>query len=354
MTQAISYLIIGVISLVGLKPGMKSEKEWFRKTNTDQIRGMCALLIIIHHISAQNFSGGMFHQLGYISIISGYLLVGYFFLISGYGLEYGEIHLSNNKNHRLIKRIITINIPYITISSFYVIYQRCVEKPIGFFEIGRSLILGDPIVKYSWYSATIIIVYVLFEISKKNHKKRCKIYIMAVLLCVYIGVGIHFNYSEYWYNTVMIVIVGILAARYKASFFRYFSCHYKLKFSICVLALFSGIILQIKYGNYLASINPMISVLIQQGTLLAFVLSMMNFDLAVELNSTALKWISTFSYEIYLTHGLAMIIIKNCTSYDTAGVLYAMAVIFLTIVLSFIEHFVNKWMICVLTKYFLA
>lgn len=113
MTQLLIYLVIGGLSLAGIRyRKTRSVEAWFEKQNTDQLRGMCALLIIAHHIATQKFADGFFHQLGYISVISGYLLVGYFFLISGYGLEYGETYAAKHKKHSLLRRVVTICIPY--------------------------------------------------------------------------------------------------------------------------------------------------------------------------------------------------------------------------------------------------
>lgn len=352
MTQLLTYLVIGGFSLAGIKHREnRSKEEWFEKQNTDQLRGMCALLITVHHLAAQRFSDGLFHQLGYVSVISGYLLVGYFFLISGYGLEYGEIYAAKHKKHSLLRRIVTIGVPYITISLLYWAYGQCTAEQINFMDVAISIIDGNPLVKYSWYSITIIIVYIFFEISKMNSSKSCNLYVMTLLLGGYIVFGVFRNYSVYWYNTVLVVLVGILVARYKMQIYSWIKHHDKASTIVSLMALGMGTVLQIKYGNYVGGVAK---VLIQQGTLIAAVYLMMMVDYFFCLNSTFLKWISVFSYEIYLTHGLIMSVVKRFLGFDTAGIAYAGTVIAVTILLSFAEHLLNKKVIRALNQLVLA
>lgn len=352
MTQLLIYLAIGVLSLAGIRyRETRSVEGWFEKQNTDQMRGMCALLIIVHHIASQKFSDGLFHQLGYISVISGYLLVGYFFLISGYGLEYGEVYAAKHKKYSLLRRVVTICVPYITISLLYWVYGQYTTEQIGFLDIVTSILEGNPIVKYSWYSAAIIIVYVFFEISKMNSSKNCNLYVMTLLLVEYIMFGVFRNYSVSWYNTVLIVLVGILVARYKEQIYCWIKHYDKASVIVSLIALGAGTALQIKYGN---SVGEVAKVLIQQVTLIAAVYLMMMVDYFFSLNSIFLKWVAAFSYEIYLTHGLVMSVVKHFLAIDTAGIVYAGTVIVITILLSFAEHLLNKKVIRALNGLILA
>ena len=352
MTQLLIYLVIGGLSLAGIRyREHRSVEGWFEKQNTDQLRGMCALLIIAHHIATQKFADGLFHQLGYISVISGYLLVGYFFLISGYGLEYGEIYAVKHKKYSLLRRIVTICVPYITISLLYWAYGQYMTEQIGFLDIATSILKGNPLVKYSWYSAAIIIVYVFFEISKMNSSKNCNLYVMTLLLVGYIMFGVFRNYSVFWYNTVLIVLVGILVARYKEQIYGWIEHYDKASVIVSLIILGVSTVLQIKCGN---NVGGVVKVLIQQATLIVAVYLMMMIDYFFSLNSIFLKWIAAFSYEIYLTHGLVMSVVKKFLVVDTAGIAYAGTVIVITILLSFAEHLLNKKVILALNRLILA
>lgn len=352
MTQLLIYLVIGGLFLAGISYRKKRFVEgWFEKQNTDQLRGLCALLIIAHHIATQKFADGIFHQLGYISVISGYLLVGYFFLISGYGLEYGEIYSAKHKKHSLLRRVVTIGVPYITISLLYWVYGQYMAEQIGFLDIVTSILEGDPIVKYSWYSVAIIIIYVFFEISKMNSSRKCNLYVMTLLLLGYIMFGVFRNYSVFWYNTILIVLVGILVARYKEQIYCWIKHYDKTSVIVSLIALGAGTVLQIKYGN---NVGEVARILIQQVTLIAAVYLMMMVDYVFSLNSKFLKWVAAFSYEIYLTHGLVMNMAKNFFAVDIAGIAYAGIVIVITILLSFAEHLLNKKVVRALNRLIVA
>lgn len=351
MTQLIIYLVIAAVSLKNIKLKKRlSAQEWFEKKNTDQLRGMCALLIVTHHIASQNFSNGFFHQIGYISILSGYLLVGYFFLISGYGMEYGEIYSAKKKTHTFLRRVITIGVPYITTSLLYMLFSLFTSKYTGVGDIVASIAEGDPVVKYSWYAVAIIIIYAFFEISKINASHSCNLYMMAVFLAGYIGFGIAYNYSEFWYNTVLIVLVGIYVARNREKIYAWISCHYKYTTIMCLVVLGAGVVFQIKCGNYFEGRLTIINVLIRQITLFSFVCLTMITDFLFQFNSTFLKWVATFSYEIYLSHGFVMIFMNHFSWFDTASIAYAMSVVIGTILLSYAEHLLNKRMISAINQ----
>lgn len=218
-------------------------------------------------------------------------------------------------------------------------------------DIVASTLEGDPIVKYSWYSAAIIIVYVFFEISKMNSSRKCNLYVMTLLLVGYIMFGVFRNYSVYWYNAVLIVLVGILVARYKEQIYCWIKHYDKTSVIVSLIALGAGTVLQIKYGN---SVGEVAKVLIQQVTLIAAVYLMMMVDYFFSLNSIFLKWVAAFSYEIYLTHGFVMSVVKHFLAVDTAGIAYAGTVIAITILLSFAEHLLNKKVIRALNRLILA
>lgn len=352
MTQLLLYLIILLICVSDFKYRKnRSVQEWFEKQNTDQLRGICALLIVVHHLATQNFSTGIFHQVGYISVISGYLLVGYFFLVSGYGLEYGDIYVIKRKPHPLMRRLVTIGVPYITIGLLYWAYGKYDSKPINLGDIVVSIITGDPIVKYSWYSVAIIIVYIIFEISKINPSKSCNLYVMTLLLGGYIAIGVIGDYSESWYNTILIVILGILVARYKDIIYIWISQHCKSSLIISSILLVTGAILQIKCGNYF---GWPINIVVKQLTLLSAVYLMMMVDYLFYINSAFFKWIALISYEIYLTHGFVMKVAKDVLWFDTAGIAYAGTVIVGTILLSSVEHLLNKKAISALNRWILT
>ena len=177
----------------------------------------------------------------------------------GYGLEYGEIYAAKHKKRSLLRRVVTIGVPYITISLLYWVYGQYMTEQIRFLDIVTSTLEGDPIVKYSWYSAAIIIVYVFFEISKMNSSKSCNLYVMTLLLVGYIMFGVFKNYSVFWYNTVLIVLVGILVARYKEQIYSWIEQYDKASVIVSLIALGAGTVLQIKYGNSVGEVAKAVS-----------------------------------------------------------------------------------------------
>ncbi|MBQ8300613.1 MAG: hypothetical protein IJX57_01420, partial [Clostridia bacterium] len=92
-------------------------ENYFSVDETGSIKGMCAVLILLSHLCvtfAEDFSGFLlFKNVGAI-------MVGGFFFVSGYGLEYSVLNKENYLRDFFSKRFLPLAVTYYTVNLFYI------------------------------------------------------------------------------------------------------------------------------------------------------------------------------------------------------------------------------------------
>lgn len=343
MLQLILYAGIICLAGYGSKIGFKEESQWLSKNQTGKMKGVCALLVIVHHISSVGTASGSLQQFWYFAVLSGYLLVGYFFFVSGYGIAYSEYQSDKKKEKsRLLKRCISISIPYAVITIIYLLYYIMSNQDIGIKEMWKGFIVGEPVVRYSWYSIAIILLYVLFSISTLIKEKTIAILSFFLLVLGYVIFFASIGFSEFWYNAVLAMIMGIMIATCKKQIYSWLKKNSVLKLVVTCMIFGVMCLTQIKLGNALYEKNLIIFWIVKELCLVAFIIILMYLDLYVSIGNRALEWIANISYEIYLTHGFVMMLVSEILHWDVNGVLYSVSVIGITIILSWVEHHINK------------
>lgn len=274
------------------------------------LKGIASILIVVSHIANEkNFA--ILNPLGGIG-------VALFLISSGYGLN------ESYKNKGLInffkKKFQRVYIPYILISLLAIVINI---KPFANYNILQVIFLID-VSSYMWYIQYIIIWYVIFYIVKKfvNKKLHNCIFLMFGLLFLII-----FK-DTVWGEQSLSFVLGVLLSEYPKinSWFATKSMKsILLMFVQCFI--FSIIFLALKiYGfdninNYF--IMSVIQLLMKLSSAI-FLLKLIN----VFQNSpfVALKILGIYSYEIYLTHVIAIGMIDNNNSYSLIIIFFALII----------------------------
>ena len=209
-------LIIVALMLFGVKAAPRGSffPDSFSVGQTKALKGIFALVVIFHHLYGADISPllgtAFFEELGFLA-------VGGFFLISGYGLTYG---VSNKKNYLrgfFFTRILSIVIPYYVIDSVYVVIRYLSEGNTDAFRTYlKESILGLEM----WFVPVMVLLYVLFRLSFIGHEKRknklISPFILTFLTLAYV---VLFTYTQHtavnllygcaWNDTVLCFVLGM-------------------------------------------------------------------------------------------------------------------------------------------------
>lgn len=321
--------------------------------NIQNIRGILAILIVIHHFSGMLEVQTVFSAFNHI----GYLVVAVFLFISGYGLAYGIKYKPGYlKGARfLYTRIPKLIIPY---------WLTVVLYAVGFFisdmlyDNGKSASLKDILVSFvsykniivtSWYIFELIILYFVFFVVFKIKNRRIAVFSLfcAVGICAII---FYFSYefTSVWYRSIFAFPLGVVYSLYQDKIEALFSrkimlsyCAVFVLFAFLLLSKYLCIVLNLKYLQVIFDI-------MSSGI---FALMLILLFRKIRLGNRVLYFLGGISYEIYLVHYLVVNFVYH---YYFVGqvdiVLYFAISLGLTVLIAWILNGFDKYLIGLYTR----
>lgn len=177
---------------------------FLEQSNTKALSGFCAILVLLHHLGEQGlpvlrFFGG-----------TGYLPVGFFLFLSGFGLTCSYETQPGYLRKLAWLRIPRILIPFILANIIYLPVKLALGDYAGLFSL-KALFGGGAIVSYSWYVICILYCYASFFVAFRFFRKP----LLAVAACIAVwiaamiasGAGIH------RYNATLCFLLGCYVGR---------------------------------------------------------------------------------------------------------------------------------------------
>ncbi|WP_407400708.1 acyltransferase family protein [Treponema sp.] len=316
--------------------------------NSTAAKGFACLGVFFHHVS-QNPAFQQTADIKFFEYI-GFIFVGIFFFYSGIGLLKSWKAKPDYLSTFFKKRMLPIIIAIYVMNIFYAIFI-CIAKyremdalrwVLGLLNI---IILNDQ----SWYPIVILIMYAAFMFAFKKCKKVSNaifvVFLVALAQLVIFCIGGHFAWwidygwykgpqsfgtakwyqqilalwfqGEWWVNSTMCFVMGLLWAHHEEKIIAFFSKKYWLKFSLLGILMAGGMYLgfytmmNISYwsefaGHGVGRIDKTICLVSQQvqlATLLAF-LTVLKFKWTR--SNKVLSFFSSISLEFYLMQRIAL------------------------------------------------
>ncbi len=332
------------VLMIGLLFGIMTladKRSFLDKETTILARNISTFFIILRHLMGQ--AEGVNPMTSYLCS-NGFLYVGLFFLISGYGISLKNISKGND-NVLLIKslenRIIKIVVPVVTSSIVMGIYYRVANRAT---TISLENLLGaKTFVPYSWYIYVIILFYIIATLSHMMNKKYAYVgQIMAVILYIVILYKCSISINICWYMSAAAFGIGCLFA-YKNNLVHYIDAH--KNFFICL----SLVIYFIFYSYY--NYPEKTSCLLQNITSIGYACFILLIASKLEINSKVQRLIGSIQYELYLFQGLSNYIMIDIFKKPTYFIL-ALGTIIIDIAISICVSKINKSVILRLQQVF--
>ncbi len=339
------------------------EEPWNRQQSL-MLQAVACIGVVLHHVTQEITGYGVMDK-GPITIFNsiGILFTSLFFFFSGYGLVISVRTKEAYLKMFLWKRMPVILIPFWTaniISVFVrIFYMQIPMEPIDIIKyvLGLVLINGN-----GWYIVEIFFLYlVFFLIFKifKNQKVALILLSLTSLIPIMIGLrsghdestmGNHWFKGEWWYNSTIVLVMGLWVAHFKERVIAFAQKHYRiLMIASSVLLVLMYVIeeyVRMVYGYY--SVTPIgqkftnseITLFAQAALCLLFTWVVLLLSLKISLGNKLLEGISVISMEIFLLHGIFLQCIFNVSQMSEA-MLY-IAVLACGIVAAIIVHLLDK------------
>ncbi|MCH5210591.1 MAG: acyltransferase family protein [Oscillospiraceae bacterium] len=344
VTTAISAAII-VFTLLILVCGVRFAKkreffeDYFSVSQTQSIKGMCALLILLSHICM--YLADTYFTL-YAFKYMGAIMVAGFFFVSGYGLQYGLMNKNDYLKGFFSKRMLSIAVPFYIINIFYIVTNNMDFQNILISLTGFNL----------WFVMAIAIFYIGFYICGKLFVSNRQPIAMTVFVVLYIIIMNLCGLGLWWTNSCLAFAAGIWVCYGKDAFTRFFQKQYFLK------TLIMFIIFALSYVYYSHHNNdrtlPVFIITVINTT--SFALLLMVLSMKIQLGNMVLRFLGKMSLELYLTHALWITWLRMGFWYNLAPThldkdeVYLVCIIAGTVVMSVLVHTVSGLILNILLR----
>ena len=290
LIYSISLIIMSVL-LFGIFDYGKEEYEALSVYNTNLLKGIAAILIVISHI-------GNKYGIRYFTPLGG-IGVSVFLMLSGYGLLLS--YKKKGLNNFLARRFSGILIPYWIV---VIIYSFINIDIFNIYDFIMQILLIKTI-PYTWFVQYIIILYiafyVIFKIFPENY--RIKIFIFLSTIIIFLNNGI---VAEQAYS----FIIGIIIANHKKEILMINRSKLFIQgIILCLLGVSTLIVKQIIPDNSFYLIFNFIDFVLKESIALGIVL--MSFIFIKYNIFKGFSMVGKVSYEVYLMHTLLIFIISN-------------------------------------------
>lgn len=337
-----------VVALILLLQGIKYAGKGnyfvdnFPVSQTRALKGIFAIYVIFHHLCT--YVADYFPSFYAFKSI-GFLMVGGFFLVSGYGLMYGQKYKQEYLKSFFKRRLLVILVPYYIIDIFYLIIQ----KYYGVLTL-KYIILS--IVGFNlWYIMAIMILYLCFYIAFKFFSHKKGLMLINLFTFAYIAVMFilykKFNYINlgyWWYNSVICFLIGIWYCEYKNKIDIIFKKYY------LSLILISFAIIIPTYYYTSKHYNEAITILLPIEILCAFAFSILILLLTLKFQfaNKIINFCGNLSLELYLSHAIFIsawrsnISIFGFKIYISNNLLYLLLILISTVIFSYCVSKISK------------
>ncbi|MCI9314917.1 MAG: acyltransferase [Lachnospiraceae bacterium] len=246
----IFYSILAVILLIGVKPAVKGGwcKDALSLRTSKGLLGFCAVAIMLHHMSQTIYFAKEDTGILLFMVDIGVCFVGMFFFFSGYGL-----YTSLRDKPDYLKGFMKNRLPAILVPFYICNFVFILGSYFSGYEFKEGELmpyLSGAILMNSqmWYIVEVLILYVLFYVVFrliKNRDAACIVYGICVMLLITFSLrlghdtttptqGLWFH-GEWWYNTTLMVWVGIMFARWEEQILGLIRKFYGLVFMVFVV-----------------------------------------------------------------------------------------------------------------------
>lgn len=356
----IFYPILVFLLLFGAKFYGKNgwNDEFMSLPQTKELQGFIAVCIVFHHLGQKTCAPWLnpeyiVHGLD-LFVPIGYLLVAVFLFCSGYGM-YKSYHTKENYLEGFFaRRFMPLILAFLTTECMFLVTR--IQRGEAIEWIPHPFTVGGPNLynNYAWYVFALMVLYIGFYVAFRFCKnEKWAIAILGVITVGYILYCDYWIYGDWWYNTVILFVVGLLFAKHEEKVIAQVKKRYGL------FAIATGILAITTFTVSNSIFDRWGRVLMQMLAAISFVAFIFLLRMKVKIGNKALAFFGSFTLELYLVHGLfvqlfgfSFISEKIKPLYYIRNVaLHTLVVFAISIPLAYALHFLFKWILTFLERH---
>ena len=307
---------------------IKGEFSQFSKDKVTPVRGILAIFIILHHVYLCGHYGFLseFKSWGAIS-------VSMFLFISGYGLTKsyqikGVAYLKGFIKNRLC---VAILLPCVVVILLQTLIAIVSGEGVTFLGLLKNN--GE-----RWFIVAILYLYLSFYLTARASRTLKNVIIICMVLA-YVLVTINLDLGRCWYISIWGFVVGNIYAENESLVVKKFNQH-KFLYYLTVPTLMGLMAFCYVLGVILPSSVQISFSMVYAIVPMVFALILQKLDVTRLSESKVLKFLSGISYELYLTHGVVILLLSKTGLFVDNGVLFLVSVLLLTVGLAAFVRFI--------------
>lgn len=297
--------------------------SYFSIEKTNVLKAILPFGIIVHHISfnfPQNILLNDFH-------FTGPYIVGIFFFISGYALEFQYYKNKINLNG-LVKRIKKLLIPLVLPSTLYLILIICIEKQTIVEILKLNFNNGQIFLPHTWFITILIAMYILYYTSRHLFKNNHTYLLFLSFIFTLFFILIKKTGNSHIYSSNYAFIIGIAFKQNEKKIINWAS---KWSFYLTCLILLGSISICYLDNKPIFKGFTIIGV-----PLYAFAFILLTTRMPQTKSNKIITFFNGISYEMYLFQSISILLINNL--HTTSTLIYVIFILILNIILSFIAN----------------
>lgn len=337
------YIAILLLCLIGIsfkKEGFN--KDYLSKENTNAIKGIFLLLIVMSHSlpylkqCGYLFNGVGDHQAILIRKNLGQLVVVMFLFYSGYGIgeswkKKGRAYVKGMPTRRILNTLVNFDVAVIIFALLCLI----LSIPFTTKQFLLSLIAWKSVGNSNWYIFCILICYLISYVVLRfspKHRNRTST-VLTFIILITISLLLSFYKQPRWYNTLWAYGAGFAFSSYKTYFESKVFKNYLLYLGL-ILVIFT--ILCFNEYEYRGIGNNLLSV--------SFSFLIVILTMKITISNNALIWVGKNLFPMYIYQRIPMIYLSN--QYDSFSCNYPLLFVTISLIVTIvISYFYKYWSI---------
>lgn len=319
-----------IISLLLLLPGIKVAKRNefheapFSLNITKGIAGYFAFCVLIHHIVIIFWMIPTYdNQLLLLEHI-GVLIVGFFFLFSGYGLIVSYEEKKNYLKTFLFRRVCTVLLPFFLCNYAYMTATLLLGNRFTMKELLLAFFGVILLNSHMWFAVEIMLIYLAFYIifrylrtEKAKYISMTIVVLGMIIISFFLGHDLNDNgqqmnwfHGEWWYNTTLLFLLGMLFAKFRKKLIPFAQKHYKCLLagtSVIFLILWQGTeYMLMNYGYWTETdfskgyLDKLLTLSVQLPMVISFEIFLLLVLMKVRVHNKCLQFLGKISLELIL------------------------------------------------------
>lgn len=354
------YILVAVALLLGAK--FKNNSSQILAVDVSKgIQGICALLIILHHLTQAVGAETAFMY------DKGVMLVGVFFFFSGYGLFISMKTKQNYLKGFFRKRFTAILIPFYACILVFTLCAWATGTHFKTTELISTLTGWQLINSHMWYIVEIAVLYLGFYcIFRWIKKEAIALSAMGVFIAtltvgsLVLCHGSHWFQGEWWYNSTFLFFIGILVAKFGDKISAFAKRYWWALMGACTAATVvfykaTNYMLQ-NYSYYSEPVYGQIGGLKEKFLCLScqlpmvifFVFALLLLMMKISFGNPIMKYLGKISLELYLIHNLYLTYLRSNVVNIKSSAMYGLLTIVLSIITADLINRFDRWLIALI------